>query len=213
MPAASEDEIAQMTALLQSGPLVIGEDHTLGHARIAIKRLIDARAVAFLSIESPVGPANMAGVDGRIKPDSIPNYWQGATPMANVHCTSQVLVAHAVDKGVVVYCHDIPLKSSPLNYLNDSANLAAYPNQARQYLPGTHIPDLPQLPGRAARLYRERNVYSANYLKAMLGNGVRVLHKLVILAGADHVDAPKCGAIGTLQANLGIANTRTFVFN
>ncbi|QSI76824.1 hypothetical protein [Niveibacterium microcysteis] len=210
MPAATQIQLDDMTRLLQSGPVLIGEDHTLGHARLAIYELIKRGAVQFLSIESPIGPSCMVRADGQLLPQRTADYFEGATPMHNPTMSMQTLVGYAMEQNVSVYCHDVPLAKSPLNFFaRIGDDYSVYPTQAKQYLPDS-MPALPTTTGSAANKFVARNMYSATYLKTHLGAGVRVLWNLVILAGASHVDVQQCGQARTLQARLGIADTRVF---
>ena len=120
------------------------------------------------------------------------------------------MIRYAVAKDVAVYCHDVPAARSPLNFLGRVGDdMTVYPTYAARFLPSS----MPRLPSaaQAANKYIERNEYSANYLKAHLGVGVRVLQNLVLLAGADHLDPGKCGQRRTLQAHLGVADRRAFL--
>lgn len=213
MPAATPTQLDDMTRLLQSGPILIGEDHTLGHARLAIYELIARGVVRFLSIESPIGPCCMVRADGQLLPQHTGDYFQGATPMPNPTMSMQTLVGYAMAQNVSVYCHDVPLAKSPLNFFASIGDdFSVYPTQAKQYLPES-MPALPMTTGSAANKFVARNMYSANYLKTHLGAGVRVLWNLVILAGASHLNLQQCGQLRTLQARLGISNARAFMLD
>lgn len=212
MPPVTPAQIAEMLRLLKTGPVLIGESHDEGHARIAIRDLIDMKVVEFLSIETPVGPPGMVRADGQIRADKVGTYFGGVSTFPNRYMTTRELVDYAVAANVKVYCHDTPAIRSPLNFMarvGDDMN--AYPNYARQFLPAS-MPELPRENQAAAR-FRERNEYSANYLRAHLGAGVKCLFNLVILGGADHFRADKCGAAQTLQHYLGVDGRRVFMLD
>ena len=210
MPLVTPAELAQMQALLASGPILLGESHDLGHARVAIRDLIDLHVVKFLSVETPVGPVGMVKADGQIRPDKVGTYFGGVATLPNAVMTTRQLVEHAMAANVAVYCHDVPLRKNPLNFLENSEDLTAYPNFARTFLPATML-DLPINNGAAANLFIQRNEYSANYLRSQLGNGVKCLFNLVVLGGADHFKADLCGAARTLQHHLGVGGNRVFI--
>ena len=213
MPAATMTQMSLMMKLLPSGPILLGEDHEKPHARVAIRDLIDLKLVDFLSIETPIGPVSMVRSDGQLRPESVATYFQGAATMKNEMISTPELVAYAMANGVAVYCHDVPVAKSPLNYLaTKGLDLTSYPAQASLYLPPS-MRKLPPNNGTAADQFIQRNAYSANYLKAHLGAGVRVLFNLVILAGAFHLDPMKCRQDRTLQARLGVGDGRTFILD
>ncbi len=217
MPEVSDDRLAIMARLLKTGPIVIGEDHEKGVARQAIIRLIAQRAVSYLSLESPIGPENMTRSDGQIH--DTKKYFGSVTPFPNSQVAFKDLVQYARNYGIPVYFHDVPVKKSPLNFHGESdpdlkakGTLTTYPNYAKQFLTAnSRMADLPISDRAAANLYVHRNFYAANFLKAKLGNGVRVLFGLVILAGAFHVRADKSGKGRTLQNCLGIDPSRAFI--
>jgi hypothetical protein len=218
MPDVSEDTLARMARLLKTGPIVIGEEHDKGAARKAIIRLIARNAVSYVSLESPIGPENMTHSDGQLKETS--KYLGAVTSMANAEVSFENLVRYAKGHSVKVYFHDVPAKSSPLNYagetdpaLKPNGPYTTYPTYAKRYLPNlpnTRMKDDLPLAKAAANLYRHRNHYAANFLREKLGNGVRVLFGLVVLAGSYHVRADKSGD-HTIQACLGIDSSRAFI--
>ncbi len=214
MPAATPQQIDAMEVLLKSGPLVIGEDHELAYARSAIQELIARKAVSFLSIETPIGPLGLVRSDGQLRKEKVSAYF-GAISGHHNTITTRDLVDSAIAQTIPVYCHDVPLKTSPLNRLADPekpGDLDVYRNQAKAHLPNS-MRNLPMRDSTAAKQFVQRNEYSANYLKTKLGAGVRVLFNLIVLAGADHLDGEKCGGNErTLQARLGVANERAFTF-
>jgi len=210
MPEVTKERLALLERLLATGPLVIGEDHTQPHARYAIAKLIERGAVKFLSLESPIGPERITRTDGQIV--DVDSYFAGVTSMSNPMPMAD-LVRYAIDKQIAVYFHDIPTEKNPLNFIaTQGKDMTAYPNYARAFLP-TSIPNLPSREGAAAKLYVQRNEYTANYLQAKLGRGVRVLFGLVILAGASHVRRSDCQGQyeRTLQGRLGISPSRAFI--
>jgi hypothetical protein len=212
MPAASDVELEQMCQYLKSGPVLIGENHETPHGRLAVRTLIERQVVRFLSIEAPIGPLGLVRADGQLQTAKLADYFNAASFMTNPTMSMEQLVRLAAAQQVAVYCHDVPSARSPLNFLGRVGDdMTVNPTYAARFLP----PSMPRLPAaaQAASKYIQRNEYSANYLKAHLGAGVRVLQNLVLLAGADHLDPGLCGQGRTLQAHLGVADRRAYLLN
>ena len=213
MPEVTVEQLAVMSELLGSGPIVLGEMHDLPHAREAVRQLMRAEFVHYLSLESPIAPPNLAEADGRIKGfgNDVANYFTGIQLYPNSFTLRQ-LVDKATKRGIPVYFHDVPLARSRLNGVNDGRNLNAYPAYASQFLIGDKMTALPTSDRKAATFYRQRNAYAANYLQTQLGKGVKILRGLVVLAGSDHL-VPDRGLnpLSTLQGCLGISNDRAFI--
>lgn len=211
MPPVSDADLSRMQSLLQNGPIVIGETHTAPHARSAIKKLLDREAVKFLSIELPVGHPLHTRDDGQLdarddggQEARISGYFSRVDEMHNAHISLNALARHAMALRVPVYFHDMPHKYSRLRQLNTPAS--DYVTHAQ----GFGGP-LPRLADGLSDMLPQRNRFTKTFLHHNLGQGVRVLFGLVILAGDHHLLGEKCGGAGnTIQGLLGIADDRVF---
>jgi hypothetical protein len=210
-PEMSQEEFLDwLVELLGSGPIIIGETHDQAPARLCVQALIERGAVKYLSLENPIVPQNLSRDDGQLTDQEA--YYKNLKSYAN-EVTMQQLTAQAQSTGSRVYCHDMPLYTSPLNTAANPDDLTEYRTYATQFLPNT-VAELPRLESATWKkhMVAARNQYACNYLRAKVGNGFRVLHGLVILAGKDHVIAKECnGANTTLQACLGISPERVFI--
>jgi hypothetical protein len=201
MPHITQAQFNQMKAHLASGPILIGEDHTQPYGREAIVQLLVAKAVSFLSIEGPVVPQNMARADGQIQPGLLAQYCNNFDEMRNPHYTLARIARLAVDRRVPVYFHDMPHQLSRMRQLDPT-----YIAYARNF--GGNFPRFAD--GLGSKL-AERNAFTAKFLIAQLGKGVRVLQGLVILAGDHHLLAAQSGGVpNTIQAKLNIPDTRVY---
>jgi hypothetical protein len=206
----AEQFLEMVVQLLESGPIIIGEVHDQEPARQFVKVLIKSGAVKYLSLENPIVPQNMSGDDGQLTDTEA--YYNNLTSYSN-EVTMPQLTAKAQKRGGRVYCHDMPLYTSPLNSAANPNDLTEYRTYATGFLPKT----LQELPRQQTKMYQAaivgaRNAYARNYLRNKLGNDVHGLHGLVILAGKDHVIADECsGANKTLQAYLRIGPERVFI--
>jgi hypothetical protein len=215
MGEVTERTLAVMARYLETGPIVLGEWHDTGYARRAILQLMERGVVKYLSLEAPIGPENMTKSDGQLVDKD--KYFGGLRFMSNNEVSFDYLVGRALSDRIPVYFHDMPLQKSGLNFLANQDNLDAYPAYASVFLPvlpsGVQMTRLPSRDSEAANWYVQRNFYAANYLKAKLGNGVRVLFGLVVLAGSSHVQAAECkkNPSYTIQGCLGISPARAFV--
>jgi hypothetical protein len=207
MPVVSEQTLAELDELLLTGPLVIGENHELPHARGAVLELMRRGSVRFLSLECPIVPPNMMRADGQLDVNSVDSYFCNWSGMRN-EVTVREVVEYAISHRVAVYFHDVPCAKSPLNFATDQNDTSVYPKHARTFLP-TSMNNLPLNNGNAGTIYRQRDEYAAKFLKTQLGNGVNVLRGLVVLAGSFHLmsDATN-GFASTLQGCLGIIEKR-----
>jgi hypothetical protein len=205
-----EGYIDRLARLLGSGPLIIGESHDEMEARFAVYKLIKAGAVSIMSLESPIGPLNMSRGDGTLK-DPVA-FSRAMSCFPNPHVTLAKLMKTATKNGVRVCCHDMPAARSPLNFYANPVDTNEYPNYASTFLPAS-VPSLPN-EINMKNLVGVRNEYSANYLKAQFGSGVRILHGLVLLVGSDHTVPEECNGAGrTIQSYLGIPNDRVIVLD
>lgn len=191
--------LAKMGRRLAGGPIIIGEDHTEPWGREAVITLMYDYTVSFLSLEAPIAPRQIAKSDGQLVQNVVREYTERFGEIANVHLSLATLIHKAMKKGIPVYCHDMPYRTSQLSGYN------GYIQDAQTY--GSvvyHAKDL-------TRKLAERNAFAANFLKDKLGNGVNKLMGLVLLVGYYHTTPKECGGgDNTIQAKLGIPEDRVF---
>jgi hypothetical protein len=221
MPPVTEAILNDAAAKLQRGPILVGEQHTRATARVAIMSLLKARKVSFLSLEAPIGPIAMTKSDGQIRKDQQDDYFAKVTimqPEGGPSLSAIAELAGSQHPKVPVYFHDMPYKHIALvstdgrsgprvegsNYLRMAAGFMAAESADVRKLPTTD--------GDLVNRLAARNQFTCKYLRKKLGDGVRVLQGLLILAGSDHLRADRCGQ-HTIQKILKIADDRVYFWD
>lgn len=239
MPKVTTEQLEKMRELLQTGPLIIGENHRVKLGRQAIKKLLRMSAIRFLSLETPVGPESILTQDKAVDETFFDRYF-GEQITLNSSITLQGLAHYAaantydgkqgkyesgIKQAVPVYFHDAPHQRNNVafarlsggdRYDRDKMDTSrkTYLEHAKKFLPQ----DAPPLPLNADPLANDkwviiRNHFAKNALTHMLGTDPGQLAGLLILAGNDHMSESVCGPDGTLQQVLGIAQDRVYDFS
>lgn len=239
MPKVTTEQLEKMRELLQTGPLIIGENHRVKLGRQAIKKLLRMSAIRFLSLETPVGPESILTQDNAVNEAFFDRYF-GEQITLNSSITLQGLAHYAAAKtfdgkqgkyeagikqAVPVYFHDAPHQRNNVAFAGLSGDerydrekmdtsRKSYLAHAEKFLPE----DVPQLPLRDGPLATVkwvviRNHFAQKALTHMLGTDPGQLAGLLILAGNDHMSAEVCGNDGTLQQVLGIPQERVYDFS
>jgi hypothetical protein len=219
MPSDSKQvsTLDQMKGLLANGPIVIGEWHDAKIARQCVVDLLNAGCVRYLSIESPIAPDMYSKQDGRLMEEHSISYFKAVDSQQNSSLSIKSLTQTALGLSVVVYFHDMPatygVLTSQIDPRTEGDQIQQHPYivQATGFISESmRMPSLPKTDRNVGSLALwKRNIYSANYLKSKLGNGVRVLWGLVLLVGDGHTT---CAKTHTIQALLGIPEDRVFHF-
>ena len=240
MPKVTTQQLEVMRELLQSGPLIIGENHKVKLGRQAIKKLLRMSAIRFLSLETPVGPENILNPENKsLNVEFLDRYFSEQLTMDS-KITLRELARYAAasefagkegkydggaKQAVPVYFHDAPHQKSNVAFAkltgedrNNGEKMSesrdAYVLHAKKFLPK----GIDSLAPRVERLAEERwviirNHFAKNALTHMLGADPGQLPGLLILAGNDHMSAEVCGDKGTLQYVLGIPEERIYDFS
>ena len=240
MPKVTTQQLEEMRELLQTGPLIIGENHTVKLGRQAIKKLLRMSAIRFLSIETPVGPESVLNTQNNSVEETFFDRYFSEQLTLNSSITLKGLAQYAVannfagkpgkyadgDKQAVpVYFHDTPHQRSNVAFAGltpteriDGDKLRTtrpvYVQHATQFLPA-NVSTLPLNadPLAQAQWVIIRNHYAKRALTHMLGADPGQLAGLLILAGNDHMSPEVCGNDGTLQHVLGIPQERVYDFS
>ncbi|MGY4533931.1 hypothetical protein ACVW0Y_003067 [Pseudomonas sp. TE3786] len=239
MPKVTTQQLEDMRELLQSGPLIIGEDHTLKLGRQAIKKLLRMSAIRFLSLETPVGPESILNPQNNSVGEAFFDRYFSEQLTLNSSITLKDLARYAAADGfdgkqgkydagakqaVPVYFHDAPHQRNNVafaglagddRYDPDKMRTSkqAYLQQAVAFLPvGVSKLPVTDTPLATVPWVVIRNHFAKNALTHMLGANPGQLIGLLILAGNDHMSATVCGN-GTLQQVLGIPQDRVYDFS
>lgn len=240
MPKVTTQQLEDMRALLQTGPLIIGENHKVKLGRQAIKKLLRMSAIRFLSLETPVGPEDILNTQNNALDENFLDRYFGEQMTLDSSITLRELTRYAAansfagksgkydggaKQAVPVYFHDAPhqrnnvafaglLGEDRYNQEKIDTSRKAYLLHASKFLPSDTGP-LPVREGPLATVKWViiRNHYAKNALTQMLAANPGQLPGLLILAGNDHMNAAVCGEDGTLQHVLGIAQDRVYDFS
>lgn len=240
MPKVTTLQLEAMRELLQTGPLIIGENHKVKLGRQAIKKLLRMSAIRFLSLETPVGPENILNPENNAVDEKFLDRYFSEQLTLNSSITLRELARYAaasefagksgkyvggLKQAVPVYFHDAPHQRNNVAFAglagedrykqeNIEAFRKAYVKHATRFLP-EGVSSLPLKDGPLASdsWVIIRNHFARNALTHMLGANPGQLAGLLILAGNDHMSPTVCGADGTLQHVLGIPQERVYDFS